>query len=97
VIVAGVHPERVIAGAHPDRGVVLAGVITGRRPAGAGWEAELRVGHEVITCRLADRPGEDGGQLLVTAVDPPFFGPDGATLAERPAGRGVLWPEQVVA
>jgi len=96
-IVAGVHPERVIAGAHPDRGVVLVGAVTGRRPAGAGWEADLRVGHEVITCRLADRPGEDGGQLLVTAVDPPFFGPDGTALAEPPGGRGVLWPEQVVA
>jgi hypothetical protein len=92
-----VHPERVIAGAHPDRGVVLAGVLTGRRPAGAGWEADLRVGREVITCRLADRPGEDGGQLLVTAVDPPFFGPDGAALAELPAGPRVLWPEQGVA
>jgi molybdate transport system ATP-binding protein len=94
-IVAGVHPERVISGAHPDRGLVLAGAMTGRRPAGAGWEADLRLGQAVITCRLADRPGEDGGQLAVTAVDPPCFGPDGAALELPPGGRNVLWPEQV--
>lgn len=42
--VAGVHPERVIAGAFGDRGLVLTGTITATRPAGAGWEADLRAG-----------------------------------------------------
>ena len=41
--VAGVHPDRVVPGAHPERGVVLAGLVTGRRPAGARWEADLTV------------------------------------------------------
>jgi molybdate transport system ATP-binding protein len=75
--VAGVHPERTVAGAHGDRGVVLSGSIVACRPAGAGWEADLRVGDTVITCRLPDRPAPTGGELVVTALDPPVFGPDG--------------------
>jgi ABC-type sulfate/molybdate transport systems ATPase subunit len=77
--VAGVHPERVLAGAHPGRGLVLTGSVAASRPAGAGWEADLRVPGAVITCRLPDRPAPDGGELVVTALDPPLFGPDGAT------------------
>jgi ABC-type sulfate/molybdate transport systems ATPase subunit len=76
--VIGVHPERLTGGAHPGRGVVLTGTITARRPAGAGWEADLATGGTVVTCRLAERPGPAGDPLVVTAIDPPWFGPDGA-------------------
>ena len=75
--VAGVHPERTMAGAHPDRGLVMRGKLTASRPAGAGWEADLDVADAAITCRLPDRPGPDGGELVVTVLDPPVFGPDG--------------------
>jgi ABC-type sulfate/molybdate transport systems ATPase subunit len=85
--VAGVHPERVLAGAHPGRGLVLTGTITARRPAGAGWEADLRVDGTVITCRLPDRPAADGGELVVTAIDPPRFGPDGRNQATEAGER----------
>ncbi len=85
---AGVHPDRVIAGAHPDRGIVLAGTMTGCRPSGAGWEADLRVAGELIICRLPDHPGTQGGPLVVTAVQPPSFGPDGTALPA--AGRSLL-------
>jgi ABC-type sulfate/molybdate transport systems ATPase subunit len=78
--VAGVHPDRVIAGEHQDLGVVLAGTMTSCRPSGAGWEADLRVGESVIVCRLPEQPAAPGGRLVVTAVQPPRFGPDGAAL-----------------
>jgi molybdate transport system ATP-binding protein len=74
---AGVHPDRVAAGALDDRGLVLAGVVQASRPAGAGWEADLRVGESTVTCHLADRPPADGAEFTVTALDPPYFGPDG--------------------
>jgi ABC-type sulfate/molybdate transport systems ATPase subunit len=96
-VVAGVHPERVTVGAHPDRGVVLTGTVTACRPAGAGWEADLRVGQAVMICWLADRPTAEDGQLVVTALEPPCFGPDGS-LVPVPAGdRSPVWPEQVSA
>ncbi len=75
--VAGVHPERVIAGAFGDRGLVLTGVVTASRPAGAGWEADMRIGATAITCRLPDRPPAPGGELTVTVLEPPCFGSDG--------------------
>lgn len=78
--VAGVHPERVVAGALPARGPVVAGRVLSRRPAGAGWESEIRIGVEVIRCRLPDRPEEDGEEFEITLVDPPCFGPDGMLL-----------------
>jgi ABC-type sulfate/molybdate transport systems ATPase subunit len=78
--VAGVHPERVIAGDYGDRGLVLTGVVVASRPSGAGWEADLRVGEAVITCRLPDRPPAAGDGLTVTLVDPPYFGSDGRAL-----------------
>lgn len=81
---AGVHPERLIAGAFGDRGLVLAGVITACRPAGAGWEADLRVGESAITCRLADKPPAAGREFTVTVLDPPYFGPDGSALPDAP-------------
>ena len=97
-IEAGIHPERVTSGAHPERGVVLTGMVTGCRPSGAGWEADLAVGATTITCRLPERLAEAGGELVVTAVDPPWFGPDGAAVAGpygSAAPSGPSNPEQV--
>jgi ABC-type sulfate/molybdate transport systems ATPase subunit len=85
--VAGIHPERIAPGAQPGRGLVMTGTIEAARPAGAGWEAELRVADALVTCRLADRPAQAGSQLVVTALDPPWFGPDGVALARRPLGK----------
>jgi molybdate transport system ATP-binding protein len=98
-VVAGVHPDRVVAGATPDRGLVLTGTIAASRPAGAAWEVDLTLpeaagvtGAPSVTCRLAERPGQDGSELTVTALDPPYFGPDGTAIGS-PAGpvrEGVL-------
>ncbi len=74
---AGVHPDRVAAGALEGRGLVLDGVVQASRPAGAGWEADLRVGERTVICHLAGRPPADGAEFTVTALDPPYFGPDG--------------------
>jgi ABC-type sulfate/molybdate transport systems ATPase subunit len=79
--VAGVHPERVTVGAQPDRGLVLAGQVRSCRPAGAGWAATIEVDGTVLTVRLPDKP--DTGQVEVTLVDPPYFGPDGARLTAQ--------------
>ncbi len=84
--VAGVHPERVIAGAFADRGLVLTGVVTAFRPAGAGWEADLRVDETSVTCRLSDKPSA-GGEFVVTVLDPPYFGTDGSIFPAAPAMR----------
>jgi molybdate transport system ATP-binding protein len=91
--VAGVHPERVVAGSFPDRGIVLAGVVAGCRPAGAGWEADLRAGEAVITCRLPDRPPAEDSELTLTLLDPPFFDAAGNAVtapsaAHQPAAGG---------
>jgi ABC-type sugar transport system ATPase subunit len=83
--VAGIHPDRVAAGALPDRGLVLTGTVTGFRPAGAGWEADLLVGDAMITCRLPDKPAPADGEVVVTALDPPYFGTDGVALPAAPA------------
>jgi ABC-type sulfate/molybdate transport systems ATPase subunit len=83
--VAGVHPERVIPGAFSDRGLVLAGTVIASRPAGAGWEADLRIGQSAITCRLPDKPPAPGGELTVTVLDPPYYGPDGQARPAVPA------------
>jgi len=85
--VAGVHPDRVIAGAAPDRGLVLTGPVAASRPAGAGWEADILLPGaqppgSVVTVRLADRPGADGSEVTVTAVDAPLFGPDGLSVVD---------------
>jgi molybdate transport system ATP-binding protein len=93
--IAGVHPERVMAGAFPDRGLVLAGVVAACRPAGAGWEADLRVGESAITCRLPDKPPVPGTEFTVTLADPPYFGADGDALSLVPGQGGVAYPEQV--
>jgi molybdate transport system ATP-binding protein len=81
--VAGVHPERVIAGTFGDRGLVLTGVVRACRPAGAGWEADLAIGATVITCRLPDKPPAAGGELIVTALDPPRFTADGSAIGNN--------------
>ena len=93
--VAGVHPERVIPGAFGDRGLVLTGTVTASRPAGAGWEADLRTGEAVMTCRLADRPPASGALFTVTALDPPYFAAEEDEPATGPAEGGQTWPEQV--
>jgi ABC-type sugar transport system ATPase subunit len=77
--VAGVHPERVVFGAFPSRGLVLSGDVVALRPSGAGWEADLRVGEALVTCRLPEQP--DGVSAVVTVLDPPWFDADGALLA----------------
>ncbi|HLN67301.1 MAG TPA: ABC transporter ATP-binding protein [Streptosporangiaceae bacterium] len=89
--VAGIHPERVVAGALPDQGLVLTGVVEAFHPAGAGWEADLRVGEATITCRLLDKPPAPGAEFTVTALDPPYFEPD----RNAPAVGGVTGPERV--
>lgn len=94
-ILAGVHPDRVTAGAHPGRGIVLTGAVRGGRPAGAAWEADLLIGTAEVTCRLADRPAAAGGRLVVTAIDPPCFGPDGTAVRLDDPGSDLAWPVQV--
>jgi len=88
-LVAGIHPERIALGAQPRRGLVLAGAVLAVRPAGAGWEAELQVAGGAVTCRLADRPAPAGRELVVTALDPPWFSPDGAAAVRPPQGEQV--------
>jgi ABC-type sulfate/molybdate transport systems ATPase subunit len=90
--VAGIHPERVMAGAFPSRGLVLTGEVAASRPAGANWEADLRVGEAMITCRLPDKPPAPDSEFTVTALDPPYFGSDGSAAA---AQDGLTRPEQV--
>lgn len=75
--VAGVHPERVVPGAHRARGLVLSGRVRASHPAGAGWEAGLAVGPDVVWCRLPEAPG---AEATVTVLDPPYFGADGLLL-----------------
>jgi ABC-type sulfate/molybdate transport systems ATPase subunit len=87
-LIAGIHPDRVIPGADPGRGLVLRGLLAGCRPSGAGWEADLSLGETTVTVRLPERPVTDGGELTVTATDPPLFGPDGRAAGPLPAGSG---------
>jgi molybdate transport system ATP-binding protein len=75
-LVAGVHPDRVVAGAAPDRGPVVTGSVVAARPSGVGWEADVRAGDAVFTCRLPDRP--EDAEVSVTLLDPPLFTPEGA-------------------
>ena len=93
--VAGIHPERVPAGAFPDRGLVLTGVVAACRPAGAGWEADLRIGDATITCRLPDKPPTPDGEFTVTVLDPPSFGSDGSGPPARATGSETVLPQQV--
>lgn len=72
----GVHPERVRLGAHPGIGPVLTGRLLRARPAGAGFEADLRVGDTELTCKLEADVGPPGNTVEITVIDPPFFGGD---------------------
>jgi molybdate transport system ATP-binding protein len=96
-MVAGVHPERIVAGAHPDRGIVLTGTLGASRPAGAVWEAELLIGTAQVAVRLPARPGPAGGEIVLTAVDPPCFAADGQAVPRPGSGRDRPWPAQVSA
>jgi ABC-type sulfate/molybdate transport systems ATPase subunit len=84
--VAAVHPERVVAGAFADRGLVLTGVVNACHPAGAGWEADLRVGESTIICRLPDKPSSPGAEFIVTVLEPPYFGSDGKLIPLKTVG-----------
>jgi len=84
-----------MAGAFPDRGLVLTGVIPACRPAGAGWEADLRVGEAMITCRLPDKPPISDGEFTVTVLDPPYFDAEGSAVLAARAECGITQPEQV--
>jgi ABC-type sulfate/molybdate transport systems ATPase subunit len=84
--VAGIHPDRVVAWRHDDKGLVLSGVVTACRPAGALWEMGVRIADVVVTVRLAD-PAPVGAEMVITATDPPCFGPDGAALSEHARAR----------
>jgi ABC-type sulfate/molybdate transport systems ATPase subunit len=83
--VAAIHPDRVIAGRHPERGLVLQGVVTACRPAGALWEITVQAGNAAVTGRLAE-PAATGHELAVTALDPPVFGPGGERARAPAAG-----------
>jgi thiamine transport system ATP-binding protein len=82
-LIAGIHPDRVIEGAVPGRGLVVTGTLTACRPSGAGWEADIRLAGDAVTVRLPDRPGAVGGELSVTAIEPPLFGPGGDAVAPQ--------------
>ncbi|HEX7996553.1 MAG TPA: ATP-binding cassette domain-containing protein [Streptosporangiaceae bacterium] len=88
--VAAIHPDRVVAGKHPDRGLVLTGMVTSCRPAGALWEVTITTGTATVTGRLSE-PVANRQELVLTALRPPVFGTDGELVADtpRPAGRGV--------
>ena len=79
--VAGVHPDRVTGGRHQDRGLVLAGVVTGCRPAGALWEVTIRVSgsRATVVARLPE-PAPGDQKIVLTVLDPPCFGPDGTAV-----------------
>jgi len=88
--IAGIHPDRVAAGGMPGRGLVLTGPVAASRPAGAGWEADILLPGaqppgSTVTVRLAARPGPDGSEVTVTAIDAPVFGPDGRAVADSSA------------
>ena len=82
-----------MAGAFADRGLVLTGVVAASRPAGAGWEADLRVGEATITCRLPDRPPD--GKFTVTVLDPPYFDSNGNGLPASGTETDTAQPQQV--
>jgi molybdate transport system ATP-binding protein len=88
--VAAIHPDRVVAGRHPDRGLVLTGMVTSCRPAGALWEVTIATGAATVTGHLSE-PVANRQEFVLTAVHPPVFGTDVDLIADtpRPAGRGV--------
>jgi hypothetical protein len=94
-MIAGIHPERLLAGAFADRGLVLRGPVMACRPAGADWEADLRVGAATITCHLPDRPPSLGQEYAVTVLDPPYFASNRTALADRGAESNAIRPQQL--
>jgi len=80
-MVAGIHPDRVVAWRHDDKGLVLSGLVTACRPAGALWEISVRIADVAVAVRLPD-PAPVGAELVITATDPPCFGPDGAAISD---------------
>jgi ABC-type sulfate/molybdate transport systems ATPase subunit len=88
-LVAAIHPDRVVVGKHAERGMVLAGVVTSCRPAGALWEVTITTGSATATGRLPEAVAP-GREFALTAIDPPVFGADGDRVADRPvsADRG---------
>ena len=80
--VAAIHPDRVAAGRHPEHGLVLSGLVTSCRPAGALWEITISTGRAQVTGRFAE-PAATGREYVLTAIDPPVFGP-----ASEPPGDG---------
>lgn len=84
--VAGIHPDRVVAWRQDDKGLVLSGVVIACRPAGALWEVGVRVAEATVTVRLPD-PAPVGAEIVITATDPPCFGPDGAAAPEHARAR----------
>lgn len=87
-VVLGIHPERVLSGSQPAAGVVLSGRVTGCRPAGVGFDVDVAVGGEELTCRLDRVPGAAGSEVEVTVVDPPVFGADGRLLVQPKVALG---------
>jgi ABC-type sulfate/molybdate transport systems ATPase subunit len=81
--VAAIHPDRVVGGDHPERGLVLSGLVTSCRPAGALWEVTIATGEAAVTARLPG-PAPAGDQFVLTAIDPPVFWPEGKSAGDRP-------------
>jgi molybdate transport system ATP-binding protein len=79
-LVYGVHPDRVISGSHPDLGLVISGVVSACRPAGALWEVSLRTAGVTVTGRVLE-PVPVDQEMTVTVTDPPGFRPDGLAVA----------------
>lgn len=84
--VAAIHPDRVVGWRHDGKGIMLSGVVTACRPAGVLWEIGVRVSDVVVTARLP-APAPVGAEMVITATDPPYFGPDGAALSEHTPAR----------
>jgi ABC-type Fe3+/spermidine/putrescine transport system ATPase subunit len=80
--VVAVHPERLRAGAHPELGPVLSAQVAAARPAGAGFELDLRTGDALIVWAGAEEAPPAGEWVKVTVLDPPFF--DGRGVAVVP-------------
>jgi hypothetical protein len=85
----GVHPDRVLPGRYADLGLVLAGVVTACIPSGARWEVRLATAGGNVTARLAEWASA-GQRLVITAIAPPVFGPDGRAVPAEPLGDGAV-------
>jgi len=81
----------VTGGQHTELGLVMAGVVTSSRPAGALWDITIKTGQVAVTVRLPEGV-PTGQQVEVTAEDPPQFGPDGMA---APVGRAHAAPDSI--